>query len=259
MKPTHMIGGYAHLAWGFNYYGTASAPTRDEFVIVAEDERSQLVRQGGRGFSPRPGRPPPPRVPPLPARRPQKMKIRAQIAMVAETSTSASAATPARSPARTCGPTARGSNYVWFNNVRDQAGHRLSQGLGEPGDRWQGGWTRNRNGKITPRQGSKWRIFGEDSSPTRTCRRIDDFYEPLHLRVRVAPEGAGAAGPAVGQAALAGHRRGDQQDRMVPPPPPPPGNWGRTCLGGEFSKAAAATTTLPASRRRSTANSRRPS
>ncbi|WP_051423876.1 nitrate reductase subunit alpha [Bordetella petrii] len=33
MKPTHMIGGYAHLAYGFNYYGTVGA-NRDEFVVV---------------------------------------------------------------------------------------------------------------------------------------------------------------------------------------------------------------------------------
>ncbi|WP_332813958.1 nitrate reductase subunit alpha [Ramlibacter sp.] len=33
MKPTHMIGGYAQLAYGFNYYGTVGA-NRDEFVIV---------------------------------------------------------------------------------------------------------------------------------------------------------------------------------------------------------------------------------
>ncbi|MCV2447178.1 nitrate reductase subunit alpha [Paracoccus sp. DMF] len=32
-KPTHMIGGYAQLAYGFNYYGTVGA-NRDEFVIV---------------------------------------------------------------------------------------------------------------------------------------------------------------------------------------------------------------------------------
>ena len=32
-KPTHMIGGYAQLSWGFNYYGTVGA-NRDEFVIV---------------------------------------------------------------------------------------------------------------------------------------------------------------------------------------------------------------------------------
>ncbi|AIL32826.1 nitrate reductase subunit alpha [Basilea psittacipulmonis] len=32
-KPTHMIGGYAQQAWGFNYYGTVGA-NRDEWVIV---------------------------------------------------------------------------------------------------------------------------------------------------------------------------------------------------------------------------------
>ena len=32
-KPTHMIGGYAQLAYGFNYYGTVGA-NRDEFCIV---------------------------------------------------------------------------------------------------------------------------------------------------------------------------------------------------------------------------------
>ncbi|SQI24098.1 respiratory nitrate reductase 1 subunit alpha [Salmonella enterica subsp. arizonae] len=29
-KPTHMIGGYAQLAYGFNYYGTVGS-NRDEF------------------------------------------------------------------------------------------------------------------------------------------------------------------------------------------------------------------------------------
>ncbi|MBA2919963.1 nitrate reductase subunit alpha [Sphingomonas sp. MAH-20] len=33
MKPTHMIGGYAQLAYGFNYYGTVGA-NRDEWVVV---------------------------------------------------------------------------------------------------------------------------------------------------------------------------------------------------------------------------------
>lgn len=33
VKPTHMIGGYAHLAYSFNYYGTIGS-NRDEFVIV---------------------------------------------------------------------------------------------------------------------------------------------------------------------------------------------------------------------------------
>ncbi|WP_172566755.1 nitrate reductase subunit alpha [Vibrio fluvialis] len=32
-KPTHMIGGYVHQAYGFNYYGTVGS-NRDEFVVV---------------------------------------------------------------------------------------------------------------------------------------------------------------------------------------------------------------------------------
>jgi nitrate reductase alpha subunit len=37
-KPTHMIGGYAQLAYGFNYYGTVGA-NRDEFVIVRKMQK----------------------------------------------------------------------------------------------------------------------------------------------------------------------------------------------------------------------------
>ncbi len=33
VKPTHMVGGYAQLSYGFNYYGTVGS-NRDEFVIV---------------------------------------------------------------------------------------------------------------------------------------------------------------------------------------------------------------------------------
>ena len=33
LKPTHMIGSYAHQSYGFNYYGTVGS-NRDEFVIV---------------------------------------------------------------------------------------------------------------------------------------------------------------------------------------------------------------------------------
>jgi len=37
-KPTHMIGGYAQLSYGFNYYGTVGS-NRDEFVIVRKMEK----------------------------------------------------------------------------------------------------------------------------------------------------------------------------------------------------------------------------
>ncbi|AXK42305.1 nitrate reductase subunit alpha [Erythrobacter aureus] len=33
LKPTHMIGGYVQLAYGFNYYGTVGS-NRDEYVVV---------------------------------------------------------------------------------------------------------------------------------------------------------------------------------------------------------------------------------
>jgi len=33
LKPTHMSGGYAQHAYGFNYYGTVGC-NRDEFVVV---------------------------------------------------------------------------------------------------------------------------------------------------------------------------------------------------------------------------------
>jgi nitrate reductase alpha subunit len=37
VKPTHMIGGYAQLSWGFNYYGTVGS-NRDEFVILRKTQ-----------------------------------------------------------------------------------------------------------------------------------------------------------------------------------------------------------------------------
>ena len=38
LKPTHMIGGYAQQAYGFNYYGTVGS-NRDEFVIVRKMQK----------------------------------------------------------------------------------------------------------------------------------------------------------------------------------------------------------------------------
>ena len=38
VKPTHMIGGYAQISYGLNYYGTVGS-NRDEFVIVRKMEK----------------------------------------------------------------------------------------------------------------------------------------------------------------------------------------------------------------------------
>ena len=46
-KPTHMIGGYAHLAWGFNYYGTVGS-NRDEFVVVRKMKNVNWLDGEGR-------------------------------------------------------------------------------------------------------------------------------------------------------------------------------------------------------------------
>lgn len=44
LKPTHMIGGYAQQAWGFNYYGTVGS-NRDEFVIVRKMDKVDWMDQ----------------------------------------------------------------------------------------------------------------------------------------------------------------------------------------------------------------------
>ncbi len=41
VKPTHMIGGYAQLSYGFNYYGTVGSQ-RDEFVILHKIEDQDI-------------------------------------------------------------------------------------------------------------------------------------------------------------------------------------------------------------------------
>ncbi len=39
MKPTHMIGGYAQLSWGFNYYGPTGSQ-RDELTVIRKRGRA---------------------------------------------------------------------------------------------------------------------------------------------------------------------------------------------------------------------------
>ena len=48
-KPTHMIGGYAQLSYGFNYYGTVGS-NRDEFVIVRKMKRIDWLDGEGNDY-----------------------------------------------------------------------------------------------------------------------------------------------------------------------------------------------------------------
>jgi nitrate reductase alpha subunit len=47
LKPTHMIGGYAQLSYGFNYYGTVGS-NRDEFVIVRKMDKIDWLERPAR-------------------------------------------------------------------------------------------------------------------------------------------------------------------------------------------------------------------
>ncbi len=44
IKPTHMIGAYAQLSYGFNYYGTVGS-NRDEFVIVRKMDKVDWMNE----------------------------------------------------------------------------------------------------------------------------------------------------------------------------------------------------------------------
>ncbi|WP_163649610.1 nitrate reductase subunit alpha [Modicisalibacter sp. 'Wilcox'] len=48
-KPTHMIGGYGQLAYGFNYYGTVGS-NRDEFVVVRKMKRVDWLDGEGNDY-----------------------------------------------------------------------------------------------------------------------------------------------------------------------------------------------------------------
>ena len=51
LKPTHMIGGYAQLAYGFNYYGTVGC-NRDEFIILRKMEKVDWMNEENYGAPP---------------------------------------------------------------------------------------------------------------------------------------------------------------------------------------------------------------
>jgi nitrate reductase alpha subunit len=45
-KPTHMIGGYAQLSYGFNYYGTVGSNRDDRFVNKVDFTQNEQNRMG---------------------------------------------------------------------------------------------------------------------------------------------------------------------------------------------------------------------
>ena len=103
------------------------------------------------------------------------MKIRAQIGMVLNLDKCIGCHTCSVS-CKNVWTSRKGVEYAWFNNVETKPGIGFPQQW-ENQDKWNGGWIRKINGKIEPRQGSKYKImrniFANPDLP-----EIDDYYEP---------------------------------------------------------------------------------
>lgn len=69
-----------------------------------------------------------------------------------------------------------GTEYVWFNNVETRPGGGYPRTYQDQ-NRWQGGWTRTRTGRLKPRAGGRIKrllsIFANPRLPA-----IHDYYEP---------------------------------------------------------------------------------
>jgi nitrate reductase beta subunit len=69
-----------------------------------------------------------------------------------------------------------GTEYVWFNNVETRPGQGYPRTY-EDQERWQGGWTLNRRGRLSLKAGGRFRklatIFSNPKLPS-----IHDYYEP---------------------------------------------------------------------------------
>jgi nitrate reductase beta subunit len=69
-----------------------------------------------------------------------------------------------------------GVEYVWFNNVETRPGQGYPRTYQDQ-ERWKGGWTLNRRGRLTLKAGPRWKklltIFSNPLMPS-----IEDYYEP---------------------------------------------------------------------------------
>ena len=69
-----------------------------------------------------------------------------------------------------------GVEYVWFNNVETRPGQGYPRTY-EDQERWEGGWVRDKRGRLRLRAGGRFKklatIFSNPKMPS-----IDDYYEP---------------------------------------------------------------------------------
>ena len=146
IKPTHLTGGYAQLAYAFNYLG----PTGNQRDEVTDDPPPQ---PGGGVL----------------------MRVMAQMAMVMNLDKCIGC--------HTCSVTCKqawtnrtGVEYVWFNNVETRPGQGYPRTYQDQ-ERWKGGWTLEPARPADARAGGRLQeaanIFSNPLMPS-----IDDYYEP---------------------------------------------------------------------------------
>lgn len=104
------------------------------------------------------------------------MKIRAQVAMVLNLDKCIGC--------HTCSVTCKnvwtsreGVEYAWFNNVETKPGVGFPKEW-ENQEKWKGGWKRNADGSLTPRQGGKGKILS-NMFANPNLPQIDEYYEPF--------------------------------------------------------------------------------
>ncbi|MFQ3230712.1 nitrate reductase subunit beta [Reinekea sp.] len=104
------------------------------------------------------------------------MKVRAQIGMVLNLDKCIGCHTCSIT-CKNVWTSRKGVEYAWFNNVETKPGIGFPKEW-ENQDKWNGGWIRNKKGKLNLRSGSKLRllanIFANPDLP-----QIDDYYEPF--------------------------------------------------------------------------------
>jgi len=153
------------------------------------------------------------------------MKVRAQVAMVMNLDKCIGC--------HTCSVTCKnvwtnrpGVEYAWFNNVETKPGVGYPRRW-EDQERWNGGWKRKANGRIHPKQGSRWRILTNIFS-NPNLPELDDYYHPFtydydHLQSAPLSKTAPTARPV-------SVVTGETMDRISWGP-----NW-EDDLGGEFEQ-----------------------
>ncbi|RZT41851.1 nitrate reductase subunit beta [Cupriavidus agavae] len=104
------------------------------------------------------------------------MKIRAQVAMVLNLDKCIGC--------HTCSVTCKnvwtsreGVEYAWFNNVETKPGIGFPKEWENQG-KWNGGWKRNADGSLEPRQGGRAKILS-NMFANPNLPQIDEYYEPF--------------------------------------------------------------------------------